>query len=170
MRSKRKLTVLKLRSLKEGSHGDGRHRRGCTYLAGVEKTIASGFSCIYRKELLLSGRRHCWGNAHRKGKQTGKSKCLPPCPGLLVPPVDRACLVAAGKTEASFVESQPQQNKDIECRKVGFQIKGNNFSDIGGIYNNKNLLKCGTCELENEIKQTKVRNMGQISCLFKIKL
>lgn len=57
VRSKRKFTVLKLRSLNEGSHGADRHWKGCTYLTGVEKTIASGFSCIHRKELLLSGRR-----------------------------------------------------------------------------------------------------------------
>ena len=164
VRSKRKLTVLKLRSLKEGSRGAGWHWRWCTYLAGVEKAIPSGFSCIYRKELLLSGRRDTAGEmligrGSRQKEQMPSSSTRP--------------------SSAPYWQSLPcsswqnrslSKTKALEYRKVGFQIKGNNFSDIGGIHNNKNLLKCGTCELENEIKQTKVSNMGQISCLFKIKL
>ena len=91
-------------------------------------------------------------------------------PGPLAPPIDRAYIVAAGKTEAWLAEFQPQQNKEIEYRRVGFQVRGNNLSGIGRIHKKRNLLKCGTCELENEIKEAKVSNTGQISCLLKIKL
>lgn len=120
-------------------------------------------------ELLLPGRSSTVGEMLRE-QEADRKEQIPLHPGPLVPPIDRAYIVASGKTETWFVEYQPQQNKNIKHGRVGFQMRGNNLCGKGGIHKKRNLLKCGTGELENEIKQAKVRNMGQISHLLKIKL
>lgn len=51
---------------------------------------------------------------------------------------------------------------------MGLEVKGNNLrSGTERINIKRNLLKCDTCELENEIKEAKISNMGQISHLLK---
>lgn len=133
----------------------------CRKKLQTNSPASTGRNCCYL------GKETCWGGAHRNRKQTRSKSLLFPTP--LMPPIGRVWYRSIWLN--IYLSQRPSPSNTEYIERWGLEVRGNNLRNGTGRINIKrNLLKCNTCGFENEIKEAKISNMGQISHLLKKKL
>lgn len=99
-------------------------------------------------------KQHCWGDVPKNRKERGRTKSLLPHPDPLMSLLTEPNIEAAGKAEIWFVQSPSPCSTEIQSyKRMGLELRGNNLrTGPGRTPMKRYLLKCGTCELENEGK------------------